>query len=521
MNRKTILTNVVMVMFCIFQYLSVSGQTDQPNIIFILADDLSYRDLSCYGQKRYQTPNLDGLARSGIRFTQAYAAAPECAPSRAALLTGLHTGRGRIRTNSSARGQEHLHDEDLTIAEVLKEAGYNTGFTGKWGVGLPGTEGLPYKQGFDYCFGYYDQSRAHTFIPDYLWENDTKVFYPENKGFEMNRRYDYSQVQNTYDEEGKLYIEELEEPYKYAYSQNEIEVASLQFIDEHHPQKTGAPFFLYFATQLPHGPVITDRMEGLSCPDTVSQTSCEWGAMVVQLDEYVGQLMAYLKDNNLYDNTILFFASDNGYSMCGYTLRGNGPDWPDDPWLQNKGPFTGGKFSVLEGGCRVPFFVSCPAKYKPAVYSDPVWLPDFFPTAISLAGLEANAYDHDGKSLLPFMEGQSGKFKAHEYLYFSKGAEQAVRMGPWKAYRKNYNAPMELYLIEEDTYTQQNLAHLYPNVVKKVEDIMEKEHKPTKWYRNPKESQQEYQAKKLRAIAEGEVLPKFRPNGIKRFPWEK
>jgi len=167
-----------------------AAQNSKPNIIFILADDMSYRDLSCYGQERYKTPNLDALAEQSVRFTQAYSAAPECAPSRCSLMTGMHTGHSSVRINSSARGQDNILDSDLTIAEVLKSAGYNTAFTGKWGIGIQGTEGVPYKQGFDYAFGYYDQAEAHTYIPHYLFENDKKIEYPENLEFNIYSRYD-------------------------------------------------------------------------------------------------------------------------------------------------------------------------------------------------------------------------------------------------------------------------------------------------------------------------------------------
>lgn len=498
-------------------------KTNQPNIIFILADDMSYRDLSCYGQKKYNTPNLDKLAETGIRFTEAYSAAPECAPSRCSLLTGKHTGHSSVRMNSSARGQDNLLDKDVTIAEVLKEAGYNTCFTGKWGIGLPGTEGVPYKQGFDYSFGFYDQTRAHTYIPYFLWENDQKVSYPQNKGFDMYRRYDYvgNKAQNTYDKDGKLYIEELADPYGYVYSENEIEKAAFKFLKENNPAKTQKPFFLYYATQLPHGPVIVDNIGIMAEPDSISQISREWAAMVIKLDQFVGDLVLELKESGQYENTIIFFASDNGYSMCGYTERGNGPDWPDDPWLQNKGPFVGGKFSVLEGGCRVPFFVSCPSKYNPAVYSEPVWLPDFFPTAIDLSGLEIDRFPSDGKSLLPYLMGEDNKEQLHEYLYFSKAREQAVRMGPWKAYRKNIESKTELYLIEEDTYTQCDLALIYPNIVKRAEQIMNTEYTPHPWYWNPDESYADYQKKVERAKNSNNILPVFYPNDITIFPWEK
>ncbi|MGQ1891336.1 arylsulfatase [Thermophagus sp. OGC60D27] len=499
----------------------VVGQ-EKPNIIFILADDLSYRDLSVFGQERYQTPNIDKLATEGIRFTQAYSAAPACAPSRCSLLTGLHTGHSSVRMNSSARGQDNLKDSDITIAEVLKTAGYNTAFTGKWGIGLPGTEGVPYKQGFDYSYGYYDQTRAHTYIPDYLRENEKKIFFPENKGFDMMRRYDYedNKPQNTYDANGRLCIDELKDPYGYVYSENKIKEAAFNFLRKNSPDQSGNPFFLYYATQLPHGPVIVDDLAEMNQPDSVLQLSREWGAMVLKLDRFVGELVEELKELGVYENTVIFFASDNGYSMCGYTDRGNGPDWPDDPWLRNKGPFSGGKFSTLEGGCRIPFFVSWPQNIASRVENEPVWLPDFFPTAIELAGLSGDSLRSDGHTLLPLLKNNSSGFEKHPYLYFSRGREQALRMGPWKAYRKTPEHETRLYLIEEDTYTERDLSGLYPEIVKKAEAIMTVEHEPHAWYWNPEETRDQYNEKKEKARKSNNVLPAFRPNGIAKLPWE-
>jgi arylsulfatase A-like enzyme len=228
-----------------------------------------------------------------------------------------------------------------------------------------------------------------------------------------------------------------------------------------------------------------------------------------------------LKETCEYDNTIIFFASDNGYSMAGYMNRGNAPHWYDDPWLKNKGPFTGGKFSVLEGGCRVPFFVSWPAKYKPAIINEPVWLPDFFPTACELAGVNSEQFELDGINLLPALNGNLDQFEGHDFLYFSKGREQAVRMGPWKAYRKNPDSKTELFLVEEDTYTERNLASLYPEKVAEAEEIMKREHEPSEWYWNPWETSEQYQAKQKLAEETGNILPAFRPNGMKKLPWEK
>jgi len=499
------------------------AESKKPNIIFILADDMSYRDLSCYGQQRYKTPNLDQLAVNGIRFTQAYAAAPECAPSRCSLMTGLHTGHSTVRINSSARGQDHLLDSDVTIAEVLKKAGYNTGFTGKWGIGQQETEGVPYKQGFDYAFGFYDQTEAHTYIPYYLFENEKKIEYPENKGFNMDIRYDKTnnKARNSYDLSGKLFIPELKNPYGYTYSENEIEKAAFKFLDQNKSAKTQKPFFLYYATPLPHGPVIVDNLGEMTTPDSVLQMTREWAAMVIKLDRFVGKLVSYLKETGQYDNTIIFFASDNGYSMPGYFDRGNAPLWPDDPWLKNKGPFAGGKFSVLEGGIRVPFFVSCPSKFKPAVYNQPVWLPDFFPTASELAGVNSDDHKTDGLSLMPFLENSPEKFRGHDYMYFSKAREQAIRMGSWKAYRKNPEAQTELYLIEEDTYTERDMAWFYPEIVKEAEKLMDNSYTKSTWYWNPNESANEYQEKVKLAKETNNILPVYRPNDVQKFQWEK
>ncbi len=495
---------------------------DKPNIIYILADDLSYRDLSVYGQERFSTPHLDLLAINGVRFTQAYAAAPECAPSRGCLMTGLHTGHGPIRVNASARGgQENLRDEDLTIAEVLQEAGYSTGFAGKWGIGLPYTEGVPYKQGFDFSFGYYDQGRAHTFIPLYLWENDSIIHYPENENFDMPKRYNQRIIFNTYDEEGRLFIEELDDPYGFTYSDNEINKAAFRFLMENDPKKTGKPFFLYYATQLPHGPVIIPDLGTMQEPDSIFQKTREWAAMVMKLDSFVGELVAYLKEAGEYDNTVIFFSSDNGYSMCGYMNRGNMPTWYDDPWLKNKGPFTGGKFSALEGGIRIPFFVSWPAQFKPGIVTNPVWLPDFFPTAISLAGMNPDTYPSDGVNLLPVLTGQPADFEGHKYMYFSKQREQAIRMGPWKAYRKNPESQTRLYLIEEDTYSERDLALQYPEVIRIVDSLMDTVHEPHEWYWNPWETKEEFNEKRKKAVETGNKLPSYRPNGMGIFPWNE
>jgi len=474
----------------------------RPNIVLVLADDLSFRDLSIWGQQEFETPNLDRLARGGLRFTQAYAGAPECAPSRGTLLSGLHTGHGPIRTNASARGQDHLADADVTIAEVLKSAGYATGFTGKWGVGLPATPGAPEKQGFDYAFGFYDQRRAHTYFPNYLYENGKRISYPANAGFDLERLYGLNvpnpdpEKLNRYDESGKLIMQDVADPAQAVFSEDPIEDNALQFIRGHKDQ----PFFLYFATQLPHGPPIIDHLRTLTGRDDYPGIMTkQWAAMVVRLDAFVGELEAELKTQGVWENTIILFASDNGYAMCGYLGRGNAnANWPDDPFLHNKGPFRGGKFSALEGGTRVPFFAHWEDKIEPGVSNTPVWLVDLFPTFAELAGA---TYEHsvDGDSLLPLFERRPSGFPAERPLYWEKHREQAVRLGPWKAFRPSPDDPLELYLIEEDIHGDRNLADRYPEVVARIEQIMRDERTDHEWYWNPHETAEDYAAKRQRS----------------------
>jgi len=490
-------------------------QSPKPNIVLILADDLSFRDLSVWGQSKFETPNLDRLAVSGLRFTQAYAGAPECAPSRGTLLTGLHAGHAPIRTNSSARGQDHLHDADVTFAEVLAEAGYVTGMVGKWGVGLPGTPGTPNKQGFDYSFGFYDQSRAHTFYPNYLYENGEKIPLEANYGFDMERLYRYnaalepaSEDMNGYDDDGNYLAPGVVDPTKAVNSQTLVEEKALKFVRDNREN----PFLLYFATQLPHGPLVIDNLGELrDREDYPSTKNKEWAAMVVRLDTFVGQLVEELEDLGVWENTILFFASDNGYAMCGYMGRGNQPNnWPDDPFFLNKGPFRGGKFSALEGGTRVPFFAHWEGKIEPGVSNVPVWLIDLFPTFAELAGQPVE-HSLDGESLAPLMFGNEG-FPADRPLYWYKFNEQAVRMGPWKAYRPHPDEPLELYLIEEDQHGDRDLSRFHPEVVAEIERVMTREHAPHAWYWNPGESAEDYEAKKRKAADLGQLQVSTRAN---------
>ncbi len=491
---------------CLAPVASAAG-SEQPNIIFILSDDLSYRDLGCYGQEQIDTPNLDRLYAEGMRFTQAYAGACECAPTRCSLMTGLHMGHARVRLNRSVRGQEHLLDEDVTVAEVLKRAGYATGFFGKWGIGTPGTEGVPYKQGFDLAFGYYDQRRAHTFYPEYLYRNEKRVDLPQNVGFDMARAYRHTREDDAhqYDPEGNFVPQGVKAPKRVVYSENLIRDEALGFVRDHR----GSPFFMYYATQLPHGPVVTPNLcqyrdrEGF--PDLRHR---EWAAMVTQMDESVGKIVQLLEDLGIDENTVIFFAGDNGYSHWGYMAR---PRWQDDPFFRNKGPWRGGKFTSTEGGVRVPMFVRWPGKIKPGDCDHVCAFWDFLPTAAELAGL-APPEDSDGISLLPILTGQPAKQEHHDYLYWENRHVQAARKGRYRAHRLHPSKAIELYDLVADEASTRDLGPERPDLVRQFEGIFREARVDSQWYVNPGESSEEVKQKKKLATDAGQLIPVLPPN---------
>jgi len=486
-----------------------------PNIILIFSDDLSYRDLSCYGQKNYATPHLDALALNGMRFNRAYAGSPECAPSRASLITGMHMGHCRIRANRSVRGQDHLRSEDVTIAEVLKQAGYATGFIGKWGIGLPGTEGVPHKQGFDYAFGYYDQLRAHGFFPDYLIENGRRIVLPENHGFNMGRVYQYNrrpidqldEYQNNYDTSGRLVPDGVADPARARYSEDLFQDAALQFLRKHRQ----GPFFLYYATQLPHGPCITPQL-GQFKDKPWSLKHREWAAMVTHMDRGVGRMVDLLKELDILKHTVIIFAGDNGYSQWGYFGR---PAHQDDPLFRNKGPWPKGKFTCThEGGVRVPLFVFWQDRIKAGQSNHLCALYDILATGADLAGLTAPRTD--GISLVPTLLGKAHAQQQHRYLYWENGSQsrhaQSVRLDQWWAYRSHPAQPIELYRVDQDILCQDNLAGDHPEVVTRVQTIFQEAHTPSTWYVNPGESKASIEAKKRRAQSTGTLQNPIKAN---------
>ncbi len=428
----------------------------KPNIIFILADDLGYGDLGCFGQKRIKTPNLDKMAEEGMRLTQHYAGSTVCAPSRCVLMTGLHTGHCLVRGNARVP----LRPSDVTVAELLKQAGYTTGIVGKWGLGEAGSTGIPNRQGFDYWFGYLNQRHAHNYYPEYLWRNQEK-YHLKNEVKPINPP-------------GGVATKKVE------YSHDLITKEALAFAER---SKDG-PFFLYLAFTIPHANNEAGN-KGMEVPDYGIYKDKEWpesqkghAAMITRMDGDIGKLFAKLKELGIDDNTFVMFSSDNGPHREG----GNNPDFND-----SNGPLRGIKRDLYEGGIRVPTLVRWPGKIKAGSVTDHIsgfW--DFLPTCAELAGFKPPE-DIDGISMVPALLGKSKKQKTHEFLYWEfheQGKRQAVRMGEWKGVRLDANkkpdGPIELYNLKTDIGEKNNIADQHREIVAKIEGYMKTARVPSK-----------------------------------------
>jgi len=404
-----------------------------PNIIFILADDLGYGDLGCYGQQQIQTPNLDRLAAQGTRFTDCYAGSTVCAPSRCCLMTGLHTGHCWVRGNALVP----LRRTETTVASVLKKAGYTTGLIGKWGLGEPDTPGVPTRQGFDEFFGYLNQVHAHDYYPDYLWRNETQVPLPAN---EQRARRWYS---------NDLFADEVE-----------------AFVRRH----AARPFFLYLSYTLPHANNERGK-EGMEVPTDAPYGDRAWppaqrnhAAMITRLDGYVGRLLDQLRALKLENDTLVFFTSDNGPHREGGA---------DPQFFASSGPLRGIKRDLYEGGIRVPMLARWPGKVPAGKVSPVPWaFWDFLPTAAELTGLKPPE-GLDGASVAPLLTGGEPPKRSHFYWEFhERGFHQAVRTGDWKAIRHGLKGPVELYDLSKDLGERQDVAAANPTVVESVTKIL-------------------------------------------------
>jgi len=402
----------------------------KPNIIFMMADDLGYGDLGCYGQKVIRTPCIDALAAEGTRFTQCYAGSTVCAPARSVLMTGQHTGHTTVRGNFGIGGRVPLRAEDVTVAEALKRAGYVTGITGKWGLGEPGTTGVPNKQGFDEWFGYLNQRNAHSYYPPYLWRNERKMPLPGNAGKKKGQ-----------------------------YTHDMFTAFALDFIRRH--ARRNRPFFLYLPWTIPHAKY--------EIPSTDPYSEEPWkpnekvhAAMVTRMDAHVGKIMALLKSLGIDERTIVLFCSDNGAAN-----RWEGR-------FDSSGPLRGRKRDMYEGGIRTPMIVRWPGKVPAGAVRDTVWtFADFLPTAAAVAGARPPE-GIDGVSVAPTLLGKTQREleTCDRFLYwefFEGGFKQAVRWRNYKAVRQGPGRLLELYDLAADPGEARNIAADTPAVVARIE----------------------------------------------------
>ena len=424
---------------CISYSHALAAEGGPPNVIFILADDLGLGDLGCYGGTAVPTPNIDRLAAEGLRFTNAYSASAVCAPTRCGLMTGKHMGHASRRANGSRNGHIPLAPEEVTVAELLKQAGYATGGFGKWGLGNVGTTGVPEKQGFDVFYGYYDQVHAHNYFPAVLIRNSVDVPMPGGNGVPGR------------------------EGHGDAYSQDLIAQETFKFIETNRER----PFFCYVAWTLPHG-----RFE---IPDASAFADKPWNqrvkthaAMIARLDADVGRLMAKLEQLGLDEKTLVIFSSDNG------------ADGPGREEFNGTAGLRGHKRHLYEGGIRAPMIACWPGAIKARSESDLLTSQvDFLRTACELAGVDAPA-DADGVSIAPTLLGKD-QAASRRALYWEiyEGPhpfQQAVRMDQWKGYRTALDGPLELYDLQADPQERSNVAAKHAEVVEQIEAIMADEH---------------------------------------------
>jgi len=431
-----------------------------PNIIFIMADDLGYADIGPYGQEKIQTPYLDQMATEGLTFTQFYAGTAVCAPSRAVLMTGLHTGHVEIRGNKqygTRNGQYPLSPGISTLATVLKAAGYQTGMIGKWGLGDPNTPGKPANHGFDYFFGYTDQVLAHNYWPEYLWRNEEKVM--------LENTVQYLDTAEWHKGLGSYTTQ------KVAYSHDLFMKDALQFIERH----ADSPFFLYIPLTIPHDngeQIDSMRFEvpdqGMYVDKSWSKKEKDYAAMITRMDEGIGEILQQLTRLELDKNTLICFTSDNG-------PRKNSPT---TEFFDSNGRLRGGKRDLYEGGLRVPMIARWLGTIPPGTQTDHIsafW--DVLPTFAKMAD-QPFTDNIDGISFLPTLL-ENNKQTTHELLYweFHEGeGAQAIRQGKWKAVKNGVKtdspSPLELYDLEADLGETQDLAAQYPQKARELDSLM-------------------------------------------------
>ena len=437
----------------------------KPNLIFILADDLGYGDLGCFGQKKIKTPNLDGMAKKGMKLTQFYAGSTVCAPSRCVLMTGLHTGHAYIRGN----GRHNLRPSDFTVAELFKKEGYKTGCFGKWGLGNEGTDGIPTKQGFDSFYGYLHQGHAHNYYPTFLIKNESRIKLRNIPEQESKTGAGWASVRRDY-------------------SHDLITENALHWIDMNHNEQ----FFLYLPFTIPHANNEGKRgtKDGQEVPDYGIYRDKNWtnqnkgqAAMITRMDSDIGRILSKLNKYKISNNTLIIFTSDNGHHREG----GNDPEF-----FNANGPLRGMKRDLYEGGIRVPTIAYWPNRIKAGSTSDqPFYFGDLMATAAELAGTSSPSA-LDSISFLPTLINNSKQQKKREFIYWEflekKGAQALVlgESGRWKALRKNSAiAPIEIYDLKNDIGEIKNIANIHPEIVSEAEELFKTEHVSNPLWKKP------------------------------------
>jgi len=466
----------------------------QPNIIYVLADDLGYGEIGVYGQKLIETPNIDKLANSGMLFTNHYSGAPVCAPARSVLMTGMHMGNTHIRANGewsergdvwsfkamlddpSLEGQRPLLDSIVTVANVLQENGYKTGMVGKWGLGAPMTNSIPNKKGFDFFYGYNCQRQAHTYYPTHLWKNEERhlldnYIVTKQEGIDVNA--------DPKDDISYLKYNQKD------YAPDLMHREALDFIDRNKDEN----FFLYYASPIPHLPLqgpqkwVDYYLEKFGPEDPYTGKSyfpnknprATYAAMISYLDEQVGELVAKLKEIGEYENTLIIFTSDNGPTHVPQV---------DTKFFNSTGIFVNSrntmKGSVNEGGVRVPMIASWPNEIKEGSSSDHISaFYDFFETALDVANIKT-PFPTDGISFYPTLIGADQN--QHDYLYWeypASGGLQAIRMGKWKGLKKNLfkeKSKLQLFDLSKDVKELNNLSKEFPEIVSILEGYLREAH---------------------------------------------
>lgn len=434
-----------------------------PNIIFVMVDDMGYGDLGVYGQRLMQTPRIDQMAAEGIMFTDVYAGSPVCAPSRSVLMTGQHTGHTTVRGNFGQPGfggvpctagsgglRVPLTEHDVTVAELLKGVGYTTGITGKWGLGEPGTTGIPNLQGFDEWFGLLNQRRAHSHYPEFVWHNEQKVLLEGNTGTTINFAVEQHHFHDL------------------------ITDFALDFIERH--SKGQQPFFLYIPYTFPHDRFQIPAMEPYAAASDWPEQVKVYASMISALDRDMGRLLNLLRSLEIENNTLVFFCSDNG-AADRY-----------DGLFDSSGPLKGRKRDMYEGGIRTPMIAWWPGRIEAGSVSDAIWyFADVLPTLAELAG--ASAPDNiNGISVLPSLFGDPQPELSDRSLYwefYEGGFQQAARKGKWKAVRTTMDHPIELYDLEADIGEENNIATDHPERIAWFESYLRETRKPSPNWPSP------------------------------------